>query len=252
VAEWPIASVSKTDLPQGNGGSNPSSSDLFFSVCMQLIWIDALGHLTYILQCLSFAMRDILWLRTLAIASSLASVLYMFAQPEPFELIIFWNLVFIVINIFQIANIIYNKRQLPLSPEEQFIYNKVFFSTSQRIFKRLISIGEEFSYPKDTAIINEGDAVKYLYLIAFGKVEILIEDNVIARCHRGDFLGEMSFITDGPATATVRVTENVGGYKWRQAEFKEYLKNNPSIKNELNQILGTRLVSKFNKQIPSL
>ncbi len=26
MAEWPNASVSKTDLPQGNGGSNPSSS----------------------------------------------------------------------------------------------------------------------------------------------------------------------------------------------------------------------------------
>ncbi len=26
VAEWPIASVSKTDSPQGDEGSNPSSS----------------------------------------------------------------------------------------------------------------------------------------------------------------------------------------------------------------------------------
>lgn len=31
VAEWPIASVLKTEGPQGSVGSNPTSSDLFLS-----------------------------------------------------------------------------------------------------------------------------------------------------------------------------------------------------------------------------
>lgn len=34
VAEWPIASVLKTEVPQGTGGSNPSSSVLINSLSL--------------------------------------------------------------------------------------------------------------------------------------------------------------------------------------------------------------------------
>lgn len=66
--------------------------------------IDSFGHLTFLLIALSFLVREMLMLRLLAILSSLASIVYNFSvAQDPLWLVIHWNLVFVGINLFQLA-----------------------------------------------------------------------------------------------------------------------------------------------------
>ena len=59
----------------------------------------------------------------------------------------------------------------------------------------------------------------------------------------GQFVGEMSFLTEKPATATCVVRHNAELLVWRQREFKELLKRNPSLYYSIQSLLSTQLVS---------
>ena len=67
------------------------------------------GHLAFGLIAFSFLVKDILWLRVVSILASLFSVFYNYVIPtNPMWLAINWNIVFVVVNLYHIAVIIYD------------------------------------------------------------------------------------------------------------------------------------------------
>ena len=78
------------------------------------------GHLAFGLIAFSFLVKDILYLRLISILASLFSVFYNFYIPvEPMWLPIGWNFVFIAVNLYHIAIIIYEKRPVQMSPKHK-------------------------------------------------------------------------------------------------------------------------------------
>ena len=67
--------------------------------------IQLIGHTTYALLALSYLVRDIYWLRLLAIPASICSIAFCyFNTPDhPVWLIIGWNLIFLTVNIWQVG-----------------------------------------------------------------------------------------------------------------------------------------------------
>ena len=85
------------------------------------------GHLAFGLIAFSFLVKDILWLRLLSILASLFSVLYNFYIPaEPMWLAINWNIVFVLVNIYHIAVIIYEKRPVHMDDRHTQRTNPLF------------------------------------------------------------------------------------------------------------------------------
>ena len=65
------------------------------------------GHASFALIALSFLVKDILWLRVLSVAASVAGIAYNYFGPAtPLWLVIYWNIFFLVINLTQIALIL--------------------------------------------------------------------------------------------------------------------------------------------------
>ena len=66
------------------------------------------GHLAFGLIAFSFLVKDILWLRVMSILASLFSIFYNYTIPaEPMWLAINWNIVFVLVNLYHIAVIVY-------------------------------------------------------------------------------------------------------------------------------------------------
>ena len=85
------------------------------------------GHLAFGLIAFSFLVKDILWLRVVSILASLFSVLYNFYIPaEPMWLAINWNFVFIGLNLYHIAVIMYEKRPIKMAPKDKELYETLF------------------------------------------------------------------------------------------------------------------------------
>lgn len=58
------------------------------------------------LYLLSYVMKDILHLRVLTIVAASFLVVYFYLQPVPMMTAIYWNLFFIVLNLYQIGQIV--------------------------------------------------------------------------------------------------------------------------------------------------
>ena len=73
------------------------------------------GHLAFGLIAFSFLVKDILWLRVVSVVASLFSILYNYTIPaDPMWLAINWNIVFVLVNVYHIAVIIYEKRPIKM------------------------------------------------------------------------------------------------------------------------------------------
>jgi hypothetical protein len=210
------------------------------------------GHLAFGLIAFSFLVKDILYLRILSILASLFSVLYNFYIPiEPMWLPIGWNIVFVVVNLYHIAVIIYEKRPVKMSTKEQELYETMFRGLSPVEFLKITKIAQWKKFKSPLPIIQQGKPVNDLILIYNGMVDILVNDNKVAELKDGQFVGEMSFLTEKPATATCKVTHDTECLVWPQKDFKDLLKRNPSlyftIQSLLSEQVSNNLVSSSQK-----
>ena len=90
--------------------------------------------------------------------------------------------------------------------------------------------------------------VTYLILIYNGTVDVNVKGEKVAELKDGQFVGEMSFLTEKSATATCIVKHDTECLVWKQPEFKELLKRNPSLYYTIQSLLSNQLVSYSNKQ----
>ena len=117
--------------------------------------------------------------------------------------------------------------------------------------KILVKKSQWKKYKTPLPIITQGKPVKDLILIYNGLVDILVNDNKVAELKDGQFVGEMSFLTEKPATATCKVTHDTECLVWPQKDFKDLLKRNPSlyftIQSLLSEQVSNNLVSSSQK-----
>ena len=206
------------------------------------------GHLAFGLIAFSFLVKDILYLRLVSVLASLFSVFYNYTIPiEPMWLAINWNIVFIVVNIYHIAVLIYEKRPVQMSPKYKELYETMFKDMTPVEFLKITKIADWIHFKEGEVITQQKHTVDTLNLIYNGTVNVTVDGSKVAQLKDGQFVGEMSFLTEKPATATCVVKHDTECLVWRQPEFKELLKRNPSLYYTIQGLLSNQLISYSNK-----
>ena len=203
---------------------------------------DIIGHLAFGLIAFSFLVKDIFWLRIMSIAASLFSIFYnYFIPPIPMWIAIFWNGVFIAVNLYHIAILIYEKRPVKMSPKDKELYDTMFKSMSPVEFLKITKIAKWKKFKKNAKIITQSKPVKDLHLIYNGTVDVVVGIEPVAELRDGQFVGEMSFLTEKPATATCVVKHETECMVWNQESFKDLLKRNPSLYFSIQSLLSAQV-----------
>ena len=207
------------------------------------------GHLAFGLIAFSFLVKDILWLRLVSILASLFSVFYNYTIPiEPMWLAINWNIVFVLVNLYHIAIIIYEKRPVHMNPKDKELYETMFKDLSPVEYLKITKIANWKKFKSNDILIRQEHLVTDLILIYNGTVDVLVGGNKVAQLKDGQFVGEMSFLTEKSATATCVVKHDTECILWKQPEFKDLLKRNPSLYYTIQSLLSNQLVSYSNKK----
>ncbi|MFN0122023.1 MAG: cyclic nucleotide-binding domain-containing protein, partial [Blastocatellia bacterium] len=97
----------------------------------------------------------------------------------------------------------------------------------------------------------QGQALNELILISDGRVVIEIGGETVAHLRSGQFVGEMSMVTGGMATATVRTEEAMRYLAWSKAALEQMLRRYPSMRFAMQVVLSADLTRKLlreNKQ----
>ena len=206
------------------------------------------GHLAFGLIAFSFLVKDIFWLRIVSIAASLFSVLYNYIIPaEPMWLAINWNFVFIAVNLYHIAVILYEKREVKMDEKNQELYDTLFKEMTPVEYLKISRAAKWELVKAGQRIITQGMPVPDLYLIYNGTVDVIVDNEEIAELKDGEFVGEMSFLTEKVATATCKVKYDAQCLVWKQKEFKELLKRNPSLYFTIQSVLSSQVSDKLVK-----
>ena len=87
-----------------------------------------------------------------------------------------------------------------------------------------------------------------LILIYNGTVDVKVKNKKVAELKDGQFVGEMSFLTEKLATATCIVKHDTECLVWKQPEFKDLLKRNPSLYYTIQGLLSNQLISYSNSK----
>ena len=204
------------------------------------------GHLAFGLIGFSFLVKDIFWLRMVSIAASLFSVFYNYTIPaEPMWLAINWNFIFIVVNAYHIGVILYEKRAVKMDSKNEELYQTLFSEMTPVEYLKVSRAAKWETVKAGERLITQGMPVPDLYLIYNGTVDVLVDNDPIAQLKDGEFVGEMSFLTEKVATATCKVKYDAICLVWKQREFKELLKRNPSLYFTIQSVLSAQVSDKL-------
>ena len=202
------------------------------------------GHLAFGLIAFSFLVKDILYLRLVSILASAFSILYNWVIPiEPMWIAIGWNLVFISLNLYHVAVIIYEKRPVQMSAKHNELYETMFKDMTPVEFLKITKIADWVHFKSGEVVTQEKHKVETLNLIYNGTIDVEVNGGKVAELKDGQFVGEMSFLTEKSATATCIVKHPCECLVWKQREFKELLKRNPSLYFTLQTLLSAQVSS---------
>ncbi|MCP3979624.1 MAG: cyclic nucleotide-binding domain-containing protein [bacterium] len=202
------------------------------------------GNLSYLLLIASMAMRNILWLRILAIFSGIFGVAYdAIWLHDPVGT--FWESSFTLVNLFQWAWLTYENRMKQLTPEEISLRERVFPALSVLDFRRLLDCGRSDDFRPGDALVLQGDPVRELFLILDGDAEIRNDGHPVSRCVPGDFVDEIGFFKEMPASATVAAGSSLRCMVFPVEAVRQLMARSHTLERGLNVALGSNLATKL-------
>lgn len=209
----------------------------------------SLLHIAYSLSLLSFLVRDILWLRVIAIASHLCFFAVVYTRsPTPDWSILSWFVVFLVINSFHACRLIYERRLDRMTPEEEQLRAISFPALDRVSVKKLLRLGRWEDLSEGTPLTHEHEVPERLFLVAEGIVEVDVGGRVVTDLEPGHFVGEMALLAGQAASATTRTRGSTRCLVWDRAALKRRLKRDKDLRTTLYAAAGSNLSQKIAQQ----
>lgn len=194
----------------------------------------------------AYLLTNMLWLRILLV---LASVVYIISGISlGITSMVGWNSAYLAINLFYVVKIILEKSTITLPEETRDIYRQFFSSMSTREFKKIITVNPFVTVVKDEVLIAQNEVTDRLFIVLKGKVNIEQSGVIIDAVESGDLIGEMSFMSNQPASASAVAIETVQYAYWSHKDMGKINQKNCEIYNKFISIIGQDLIRKLNKK----
>jgi len=210
------------------------------------------GHIASLLTVAAYLLKDILWLRVLTIFSCFAGMAFNYFVPAtPLWTVIFWNVLFALINIVQVGLIVRERSGVHFTDEEKELHETLFQNFAPFEFMKLMRIAKWVNAKQGEVLTTEKHAINSVMLIYNGVLAVEAGGKEVARLKDGNFIGEVSYITGGEATATVRALTPTRYIAWPKEEIRQLLNRNPSMRFAMQALLSTDLSKKLMHRAPS-
>ena len=216
------------------------------------IFPPAMFIIGYILFVACFFCRDILYLRALAVLGQIALIPYYIDPSGQFD----WGpyvwmactAILVCVNLFYICVLLGERRPVRLTPVEQSMYDAVFSSLPLRAYRNLFRLGC-MTIPEDgELLIRHGSNIDNLYLVLDGEVEAVLDTGVTKVLTKGNFIGELSFITGQTTSADVRVKNpQTTLLSWEKEKLVGSLNNDRVLSNAFDLIISTDVAGKLRR-----
>ena len=207
--------------------------------------MEALIHTANVIYLVSYVMRDILWLRIFTVIAAACLILYFYYLPEPLLTPVYWNSLFITLNVFWIARLLLERRPVRLTADEKQLCELVFRLISPREMISLLKIGTWETAEANDCLAAGGSELDELMLIQSGQACLIVDGVKTQIINPGQFMGSISFITDEIAPADIVALEPMRYLRWDKSSLKKYLTKSPELHAAIQATLSMDLTEKL-------
>jgi CRP-like cAMP-binding protein len=203
------------------------------------------GHLSYILIAISYWLTDILWLRVVAVVGLSLEIVYFLLSGGDLRTGIGWDLIFILINLYQIVYLVRDRLSLRLPEEDRALLRRAFTGLNDAQIARLLNAGALRNLPAGTRLADENQPLEKLYFLCAGRVGVAIGGRDVSQLEEGNFVGEVAFLTERPATATVIAATECRVLAFDRDTLKRFFQNETEVAGLIYQLIGRELAHKI-------
>ena len=203
------------------------------------------GHLSYLLIAISYWLTDMFWLRTVAVVGLSLEILYFWHSGGDLRTGIGWDLVFIAINLYQLYRLMKDRLSLRLPEAERDLLRSAFTGLDDSQIVASARRRRVCRSCRRDDVAEENQALDKIFFICSGRVAVTIAGRAVSHVERGSFIGEVAFLTDTPATATVIADGDVRALAFERAKLKDFFDNEEEVAGLIYQLLGRELAGKI-------
>jgi hypothetical protein len=205
-------------------------------------------HAANALYLISYAVRDIFWLRLVTVFAGLALIGSFLVDPSPPWAAVAWNVLFLVINVIRIHLLIVERRPIPLSADQQHLATLVFRALRPRELVRLLRVGRIVDHEAGVRVVERGAPLADLLLVVSGTARVqLPDDKPPVEITDGAFIGELSYLTGKPPGADVVAATPLRIVQWPTADLRAFLDTSPELHATMQQVIGADLATKLRR-----
>lgn len=212
------------------------------------LWADVPGHAAFILIAISYYLTNIYWLRVIAVAGLSLEIVYFSLSGGAMHAGIAWDVVFIVINAYQIYWLVDERRKLHRVKDAHLLRRGVFAGFTDAQLARLVTSGEWKQLDPGVVLTRQREPVSELVLICDGNAIVDVDGIIVAQLSDGAFVGEMAFVTGNAASATVMIEQPTRAFVFEMEKLRKLVQNDESVAMAIHRAVGRDLASKLKLQ----
>lgn len=202
-------------------------------------------HAANVVLLLAYSVRDILWLRVLALTSSLIAIPYFLLQPVPLWAPLGWTAVFAGVNLVQSSRLLLERRPVKLTTEEEQVRQLVFPQLPPRKVLEVLNIGRWTTSESGEQLIKQGQSIESISLLVRGKVRVTLRQRFLDYLVAGNVVGSALLLSGVPSEVDATVEESVYAMTWDLAVLQRYLAANPETRLAMQRHMAVDLASKI-------
>ncbi len=203
--------------------------------------IELLINVANVLYLFAYMVRDILWLRILSVIAASCLLPYFYFQATPLMTPIYWNLVFMALNVFWIVLLLLERRPVQLNDEEQRLCELVFRTMTPREMTKILKLATWRDVPAGVCFVEQGRPLDQLMIIYSGEACVEADGRRVAELAPGQFIGSISYVTEDRAPANIVSLSPTRYVCWSKAELKGFMTKNPDLHSALQTTLAIDL-----------
>jgi hypothetical protein len=197
------------------------------------------------LYVISYTLTSMLWLRILAIIAAASTLPYFYFQPEPLWSAIFWQICFLTVNLVNLFIILFSMRTTNFNKDEELAYDLKFSKLKRHEIRPILNSAKSRSLDLGIKLLADGDQNDLLFLILEGSCKVIKNDVEIAVLGSGNFVGELSFMSNHAVSADVIAAENTKLMYWDEQCLTKLFKQKGLYESYFNSLLSLDVASKL-------
>lgn len=199
-----------------------------------------LAVLSYVL---GFVFKSQIILRLLVLGGTLFYIAYYYYHPEaPLWAAIYGSFLILGANLIGLGRLMYSRLAIGI-PADQWPIFKALEGLEPGEFRQLMRLGSMKFAEDKTTLTAESVEVDSLYFAISGDLNGDKGGHQF-KMYAGEFIGEVSFMLGGEATATVSIEKGGFYYEWRKDKLRKVLENQPRLSQAFEALIGRDMAKK--------